>query len=274
MDTAEIEKLLAEVSKSANAARILLREIDRLDADRAANLVRLQQRLSRLQATATVLQRASTVSPALEEWQTAHQDNLRAFREEQLRHFATGLQRELQAVGRDLGGHLPELRSGIYTLAIDPDGWQVTLWLGPKQENLGTCPVSPGDVARRIAQCEKDAGSHLDEAAFVRRVQDALQRLQPAADGEGYVPIIALLGELALLLQNSAFRKDPRRETFHSYGRADLSSDLHRFRRRVQLRIATRALARSREHFLWVPSDERTGDGSIYSHIRLERKTP
>jgi len=269
MDPAQLAQGLTDIKKSALTARTLLLEIERLDTDRAANLVRLRERLSRLQAAVAALQGASSICSAMEEWQAAYQNSLRAFCDRQAHRFAIELQQELQAANKGLSGHLPELRSGMYTLVVDPERWQVTVWLGPKQERLTKCALSAPEVAGHLERLQKELGCRLDEAAFVGHLEEALRRLQSLADADGYVPIVAALGELAFLLQDGEFRRDPRRDAFRTYSRADLSTDLYHFRRRVQLRIATRAQARSRDNYLWVPSDERKRDGAIYSHIRL-----
>ncbi|NLF02467.1 MAG: hypothetical protein GX601_15980 [Anaerolineales bacterium] len=273
MERSQVQKELAELGRNVAAARKLLGEIEGLDADRAGNVASLAARLDKLQARVEPLEAASELGKQLGTWLVEYRAELAAFREEQSKRFGVELEQELCAVGLGLTGHYPELRSGAYTIALDLERWQVTVWWGPKQERLGSCAMSPKAVAELVVRLRSELGSHVDEAAFVERLGRALDRAQRDGDEDGMVPIIIVLGELALLMQSRAFLRDPQREAYRSYSRADLSSDLCRFNHRVQMRVATRALARSRDTFLWVPSDARSGDGAVYSHVRLRKET-
>jgi hypothetical protein len=271
MDNSKISQNLAQLIKHASTIQRMLTEIAKLDADRAKNLPSLQARIPKLNESVAAFSQAPEIAQMLNDWLASYRDELLTFQQEYSKRFGLELERELQAKGLDLAGHFPELRAGIFTIQINPDKWEVTLWYGPKQERLGTCAMSAKEVAEFIERSRTSLGSHVEEEVFVQRLQEALDHLRHQSDDDGATPIIAVLRELAMTMQNASFRRDPRREHYQSYGRADLSMDILRFNRRVQLRTATRALARSRDQFLWVPSDEHDWEGAIYSHIRLRK---
>lgn len=272
MDKSEITKNLAELAKTTAVLNRLLAEIGKLDNDRTKNIASLQARIPKLDACVEALRQIPDVAKQLDEWLANYRSEFVAFKEEQVKRFGVELESELRKQGLELSGHYPELRAGLFTFEINLDKWQITLWYGPKQERLGTCAVSAKETVELVEKSGTALGSHVEEAVFAQRLQESLTRLR-LQNEDGVIPIIAVLGELTLVMQNERFRRDPRREHYHSYGRADFSMDLFHFGRRVQLRIATRSLVRSRDDFLWVPSDERSGEGAVYSHICLRKET-
>lgn len=271
MDKPKITTKFAEFTKNTAAINRMLAEIGKLDIDRARNIASLQARISKLDACVEALRHMPDVVTQLDEWLVSYRSEFLTAKEEQAKRFGVKLESELRKKGLELSGHYPELCAGVFTIEINLDKWQITLWYGPKQERLGICAVSAEETGDLVEKYRTTLGSHVEEAVFVQRLQESLTRLRQQNE-EGVTPIVAVLGELTLVMQSEQFRRDPRREHYHSYGRADFSMDLCRFGRRVQLRTATRALARSRDDFLWVPSDERSGEGAIYSHVCLRKE--
>lgn len=271
MDKSEITKSLAELAKNTAALNRLLAEIGKLDIDRARNIASLQARISKLDACVDALRQMPDVIKQIEEWLVVFRSELLMFKEEQVKRFGVALESELRKQGLELSGHYPDLHAGVFTIEMNRDKWQITLWYGPKQERLGTCAMLAEETAELVEKSCTTLGSHVEEAVFVQRLQESLARLRQQNE-EGVIPIIAVLQQLALMMQSEQFRRDPKREHYNSYGRADFSMDLFRFGRRVQLRTAARALTRSRDDFLWVPSDERSGDGAVYSHVCLRKE--
>lgn len=194
--------------------------------------------------------------------------------------FGTELEKELQKRGLSLSGHYPELKSGLFTIELDFEKWRSTLWYGPKQEHLTQCALSLAEIAKAIDNARGRLGSQLSNVDFLERLQNAYQRvliITGSKDGDR-APIIKVLSELAYLLQEPRFHRDPRREHYKSYSRADFSYDLFRvrhseagnlFKQELRLVVATRAHTTRRPDFLWVPDDE-TGNGTVYSHLQFE----
>lgn len=271
METSEIAKYFAEFTRKVTAFNKLLVDISKLDTDRTRNIVGLQARIAKLDACVEALRQIPDVAKQLDEWLVSYRNELLAFREEQVKQFGVRLENELRKQGLELTGHYPELHAGVFTIEINRDKWKITLWYGPKQERLGTCAVTAEETSELVQKYRTSLGSQVEETVFIQRLQESLSRLQKTNDGEA-VPIIAVLGQLALVMQNKQFQLDPRRENYHSYGRADFSIDLVRFGRLIRFRTAIVQLARNRSDYLWIPNDEHSLEGAVYSHLSLRKE--
>ncbi|GIX45975.1 MAG: hypothetical protein KatS3mg131_0186 [Candidatus Tectimicrobiota bacterium] len=275
--TLPVSQLLQRVRAYAKTLRTLctmLARTERLDKDRATNLQKLQQQAHKIRR----LLEAETLSPQalqdVRQWLTVYQHELEHIHRGIQQRFATELERLLRAEDLELRGQLPELRAGLFTLEVNAVSGRVIIWYGPKQERMGTAPLTPQAVFHQMQRLRQALSAPFDSEAFLARLFDAYRH---AVQREGKAPgeparILAVLVELALLLQDRRFYTDPRREHFRSYGRVQFSYDLYRLRQRrlptheFALVTATRAYTTKRQDFLWVPSNER-GEGTVYSHV-------
>lgn len=197
------------------------------------------------------------------------------------REFGVELERILKEQGLSLTGNYPELKTWLFTIELDFAHGEATLWYGPKQERLSRCRLLPQLVAQEVNKQRKQLGSNLVKGDILPWLSQAYERARLMAGAKGdEVPINEVLTEMAFLLQDNRFRRDPHRDNYRSYRRADFSYDLFRarigqteqatlFGKRLRLITATRALTRRRQGFLWVPDDE-TGKGTVYSHLKFE----
>lgn len=254
----------------------LLREIDKLENDRESNLVRIKKQVGKLKDI--VSDSAPFPLDILNEWIDQFESELRQTEERVQRRFGSELERELRQLKITLTGQYPELKAGLFTIELDFDRWQATLWYGPKQEKLNTCPLSANVVAMKIREARDKLGSKLDEQELLEKLYQAYKRVVERVGDDA--PIIKVLGEMAYLLQSSRFHLDPRKEFYRSYSRPDFSFDLFRLQRflaqnpssaKLRLRTATRALTKRRSDFLWIPESE-DGRGSVYAHLKFEEK--
>jgi DNA repair exonuclease SbcCD ATPase subunit len=283
LEMTRLRQQLAEMRKRVNRVINLMKRLSDLDQNRAVNLFKIKGALRQIMQDAEGLDGLAERLKDLRGWLAVYQEELKGLQQELQNRFGTELEKELQKRGLSLSGHYPELKSGLFTIELDFDKWQAILWYGPKQERLTQCALSPSEVAKAIDNLRRRLGSQLSEKEFLQRLQSAYQRALISTGGkEGdRVPIIKVLSELAYLLQEPRFYQDPRREHYKGYSRADFSYDLFRvrhsetsglFHRKLRLVVATRALTRRRQDFLWVPDDE-TGKGTVYSHLQFEEAT-
>jgi len=277
----ELGKLVAELQdqkKASETALKLLRNIQRLDQDLAANLRKVRERVQKLEKTLGSLG-PSHLARGLTEWLEGYKRRLEG-RERQVGiEFFNTLESELTQVGLSLDGHLPDLKASFFTIEVDLPRGRAIVWLGPKQERVDECALSPVKVAKRVVEHRDKLGTGLEGAELLERLDEAYRRVVRARVGEP-APILQVMLEMALLSQPERFRRDPRKENYRSYGRADFSLDLYRARRaqsrevlagkRVELITATRVSARSRSTFLWVPEAERADSGHAYSFLRVK----
>lgn len=238
--------------------------------ERGHKVTQLGKAIDRFAETADLLQQLATLAKQ-------RKQEIAALLERARQRFGAQLDPALRPLGLTLSGQAPELKAGIFTIELDVNKGCARIWYGPKQEFLGDSPLSPDAIAKHLAKAQASLGARIEPSAFLDKLHEACRRVScknPRDPGR----IIAVLGELAPLLQSTKFRSDPRAEHYVSYGRADFSYDLFRvskldqptlFPQRFRLKVATRANTRQRQDFLWVPEDEKTGKGTTYSHIEF-----
>jgi len=276
MNQKDLIEKLKQHSKTVKSIIASLRKIDKLGSDRENNLVAIKSQVKRLKQIATDF--VPFPQDAFVEWINQFESELHQIEEQVRKQFGAKLEQELRALGITLTGQYPELGAGLFTIELDFDRWQATLWYGPKQERLSTGRLSVADLVKQIKQAKDSLGSGIHEQELEEKLYQAYTRAVQKVGEDA--PIIKVLGEMAYLLQNKRFCQDPRKEYYKSYSRADFSFDLYRLQRflsqnpssrQLRLKTATRALTRHRSDFLWVPESE-DGKGSVYSHLKFEEK--
>lgn len=274
MDLDTLLSTFTDTKKTTDAVFRTLRQISRLDEDRAANFRQIQSRMVKIGDITGKLEPGSRQAANLQAWQDEYANQLEEARGELGRRFGVELEQWLQETGRSLSGHYPELKTGLFTIELDFDGGHAILWYGPKQERLGRYRLSPREVASRVQKGERDLGSELPIEDFLTRLEEAYLSCVEGRRSRK-APIIQVLCQLSYLLQTPHFRSDPKKENYRGYGRADFSYDLYRVQReadrtrqshRLHLAIATRSQTEQRARHLWVPEGA-DGRGSAYSHL-------
>lgn len=277
MDSSPIIDRLTEEQKNIQSVIKLVREIIQLDKNRRVNVPKLKDRTGKL---AKAVERFAQNAPwkgELMNWLTQYQSVIADEVAAVQKQFGVELEQALQKIGLSLSGHYPELKAGIFTIELNFEQMSTSIWFGPKQENLGRCPLVAEGIARYLEKVKSEIGSGLPEDQLLEKLSRACRRVE-GENHDAPVPIIHVLAEMAHMIQHPRFLQDPKREYYKSYSRADFSYDLFRLRKwqmvhqppiRVALVTATRAYTRKRTDFLWVP-DEESGKGTVYSHLRIE----
>ncbi len=274
MDLDKLVDTFTDTKKTTDTIVRTLRQISRLDEDRAANFRQIQSRMVKISDMKGQMEPESPQAASLGTWLDEYAKQLEEARGELGRRFGVELEQRLQEMGRSLSGHYPELRTGLFTVELDFDRGHALLWFGPRQEQLGRYRLSPREVSSRVQKSERTLGSQLPAEDFLTRVEEAwLSCVEGRRSRKA--PIIQVLCQLSFLLQTPNFRSDPKKEYYKGYGRADFSYDLYRLQReagqfpqtkRLHLAIATRSQTEQRARHLWIPESE-DGRGSAYSHI-------
>jgi hypothetical protein len=268
---------LKQAKKEYDAAVRLLSDLASLDQAREDNVFALRTRLSKLEKVSERLGEHAGVGSALSAWTRDYRQELAASAELARRQFGVELESALHERGRSLSGQYPKLSSGWFTIELDFDAWQATLFFGPKQERLDQFPLSVSGVVQHIERADQRLGCGLTEPDFLAALYQAYEVVSRRLVRED-APIIAVQAELASMLElrrpsAPAGPKEPK-----DYTRADLSYDLFRIRRagvldvrsrKLRLVVAIRAYTNRRKDFLWVPDDER-GGGTAYSHVQFK----
>ena len=159
----ELGKLVAELQgqkKASETALKLLRDIQRLDQDLAANLRKVRERVQKLEKTLGSLG-PRDLAKGLTEWLEGYKRRLEGSERQLGSRFANGLQAELAKEGIALEGHLPDLKASFFTIEVDLFRGKAILWLGPKQERVCQCTLSPAEVAKHIMEQRERLGAGL-----------------------------------------------------------------------------------------------------------------
>lgn len=258
----------------------LINEISKLDKNRIDNFSKLKNKLSKLENLENLrksLLKEFNFEESLNEFINKCKTELNNIEKHIKQKFGTELDKELKKIGISLAGQYPDLRAGLFTIETDFDKQIAHIWFGPKKEKLTQCKLLPSEIAKTIEEIRKNLGSNLEEKILFDKLNKAYMEISGGKKGVD-VPIIEILPKLAFLLQNSKFLNDPRKDNFRGYSRADFSYDLYRLKNykfenlfgiKIHLKVATRAHTTQKSQFLWIPDNEK-GDGTNYSHIRIE----
>lgn len=276
MDLPQLLRDTQTLKKNVDSAINLLKDISRLEQERTANLAPLKTKLTKLNQIAEQLGQCSNQSEAIRQWLNSYKEDIGNSVEQLKKQFGLELEQELKKLELSLSGHYPELKTGLFTLELDFDRQQVTIWYGPKQERLGQCRMLASEVSDRLEKAKQKLGSQLEPDELLKRLYTAYSRVA-AGKQDDAVPITAVLTELAYIIQGPKFHQDPRRENYEDYGRADFSYDLFRIRQQLagllgkkfNLIVATRTNTQRRQDFLWIPSNE-NGEGTVFSHLQFK----
>jgi len=237
--------------------------------------------LASLRKTRKSLQRIEKMIVPIEEenirknfynWFEKEKKNLDSLESRIQSTFPERLYNELYSYNLKLEGHIPNLKTGYYVLNINFNNNQCKIYYGPDKELIAKLKINAEQIANYIVQHKNDLEksyesydnliNHLEKA-----YSNVTQKFDKTLDKKA--PIIEVMHEIAKEKAITDTQKKPPK-----YGRIQFSYDLSRLLRnpsdqiRIKLSTATRAQARSRKNYLWIPKNER-GDGAIYSHIEV-----
>ena len=175
-------------------------------------------------------------------------------------------------------GQLPELRWGLLRLEFKLTGLkrEVVIWYGPKVAKLASSAADADAIvtAAREARSLLDRAP-LDAAAFLDELGGAYEstRRRLAVAPHTAVPILAVLQDLVISRQSTAFLADPSREHFQPYPRVQFSYDLYRAgpRGALSLGVAAHAQTKKPEDHLWVPTSP-SGDGTHFASLAVRER--
>jgi hypothetical protein len=252
----------------------------RLEQKRAEHTPEIKAHVAKAVALAEQVERDMPVLAEVAPWSATYLAEVEHTAEQARARFGATLADALQRHNMTLSGQYPLLKVGLFVLQLDFDKNRVTIWYGPRQERLAQCHARVSDVVQSITTTRDALGSSLPEHDLLARLQTAYRRANDNRPGES-IPLVAVLSELAPLMQEPQWRHDPQQQHYRSYGRAAFSYDLYRLRcasdlagsaHRPHLSIATREQTKQRETSLWIPTNDH-GDGSMYALIQFPKES-
>jgi hypothetical protein len=193
--------------------------------------------------------------------------------------FGNRLQELCKTGGIEVRGQYPLLRLGLYTLKLNFELGEATLYFGPEIEKIGTkIPVQAEVIYDLVIKHRRDISADdagLDE--ITRDLRLAYERCT-RRDGKDYgekMLIMDVLQEYVFMKQSKKFAVDARRQNFREYPREKMSFMLYQLRSRgnaargMHLHVATFDATVDKAKALWVPEDEE-GAGTHYEYITFE----
>jgi hypothetical protein len=171
------------------------------------------------------------------------------------------------------------LRIGFYTVVLNFEFGEATLYFGPEIEKIRSkIPLEPGTIHSAIKKFDEDLKrTKFEPKEFYLDLQKAYKNriiVSNRSYGEK-VLLIDALNEYVLLKQPSAFFVDPKKENFREFPRISLAYLLYLFRRSdfsqkgVHLYVATFDATTDKKQALWIPDNEE-GEGTYYSYVSFE----
>lgn len=173
-------------------------------------------------------------------------------------------------------GQYPLLRLGLYTLSLNFEFGEATLYFGPEIEKIKSkIPLEPETIYQVIKKFDDSLKKiKFDPKEFYLDLQKAYKKriiLSNKPYGEK-VYLVDVLDEYVILKQPSQFFADPKKENFREIPRIHLCYLLFLFKKSeyaqkgIHFYIATFDATTDKMHAIWIPDNEE-GEGTYYSYI-------
>jgi len=173
-------------------------------------------------------------------------------------------------------GQYPLLRLGLYTLSLNFEFGEATLYFGPEIEKIKSkIPLEPETIYQVIKKFDDSLKKiKFDPKEFYLDLQKAYKKriiLSNKPYGEK-VYLVDVLDEYVILKQPSQFFADPKKENFREIPRIHLCYLLFLFKKSeyaqkgIHFYIATFDATTDKIHAIWIPDNEE-GEGTYYSYI-------
>lgn len=267
------------LSKNIRKITRLFEEYSKLKMNPTENVYKLEKNLLKMRKVAEDLPDYS-LRESLVSWLNEIKGELEKTREDFKFQFGKHLKELLQKDGKKVRGQYPLLRIGLFTLRLNFEFGEATLYFGPEVEKLRSkIPIQPTMVYEMVKKY--DDALHATKSTpedILKTLHEAYCRkltLENKTFGEKIL-ITEVLSEFILLKQSKRFYIDPQKSHFREYSRAQLSYLLYRLKKStvqekdMKLYVATFDATVDKMHSIWIPENEE-GEGTYYSHISFEQ---
>lgn len=267
------------LSKNTRIISKLLEEYKKLTIDPTENAFLLQKKLGEIIKVAGTLPEFS-LKRSLMSWIEHARDELEMAKEDFRFQFGQQLREILQKEGKKLRGQYPLLKIDFYTLQLNFEFGEATLYFGPEIEKIRSkIPLQPEIIFETLKKCDSDLRTVKSapedmlktlHEAYCRRL-----KLDSKAFGDKLL-IIDVLNEFVMLKQSKRFFTDPKKANFREYSRVKLSYLLYLLKKSdvsdkgLRLHVATFDATTDKMHSIWIPENEH-GEGTYYSYISFEK---
>ncbi|MBN2620714.1 hypothetical protein JXB22_06435 [candidate division WOR-3 bacterium] len=223
----------------------------------------------------------STLKNELQQWLAAERGRIAENKEEFKIQFGQKLQALFAQKNTTVKGQYPLLRIGFYTLKLDFEFGQATLFFGPEIEKIiSRITLHPQAVFGSIISYDKKLRA-LDHSPqeYLERLKEAYAlviRFHGKSLGEK-VLLSDVLREFVVRQQNKRFFIDPQKSHFTEFPRVRLAYILYQIKQAgiaehgLHFHVATFDATTDKLQSFWILENEQ-GEGTHYSHISFEKR--
>jgi|UniRef100_A0A7V3VU74 hypothetical protein len=264
--------------KSSSRINKILNNYIKLKEKPVENLYLLEKSLNELSKLASGLPDFA-LKNHLSEWLNNEKSELEKARQEFRFRLGEQIKDLFQKDNKIIRGQYPTLHLGFYTIELNFEFGEVTLYFGPKIEKISKIPLEPESIYKTITKFDMELKKKdFNPKEFFLDLQKAYKnRLAILNKSYGEkVLLVDVLNEYVIIKQPERFLTDPKRENFVGYSRIELAYLLYLFKksgysqRGVHLYIATFDATTDRRQSIWIPENEE-GEGTYYSYIAFEK---
>jgi hypothetical protein len=277
-DIGEIIANIKDWSRKANKITKLLDAYEKLHVEAFDNTYILEQKITEIEKAISSLPDLDKKG-ALDAWLKAEKASLGKFKEDFRFRFGQQLKELLSRDGIKIRGQYPLLRFGLFTLKLNFEFGDATLFFGPEVERIKSkLPLQPQVIYDAVRRYEQDIQDKDFDANTVMGDLVAAYKRCLAISGKSYgdkVRITEVFKEYVFLKQPKQFMINASRGNFREFSRIKLSYMLYRLRianingQGMRLHVATFDATVDKVRSFWVP-DNAEGDGTHYEYISFE----
>lgn len=215
-------------------------------------------------------------------WLNQEKKEIERLKEEFRFTFGEQLRTLFQQDNITIKGQYPILRVGFYTLVLNFEFGEATLYFGPQIEKLKSkIPLEPETVYQAIKKFDEELKKKkFDPREFYLDLETAYKRrlnILNRAYGEK-VLLVDVFDEYVFLKQPPQFFIDPRKENYREFSRVELAYLMYLFKKSeftqksIHLYVATFDATTDKKQAIWIPDDEE-GEGTYYGYMAIEKES-
>jgi len=275
----EIIDSLRTLVNSLNRIIKLINAHNRIKENSVDNAYLLEKNISKIERLISELPEFE-LKNRLNTWLKKEKQDVEAFKEDFRFKFGKELTALFSKEGKRIKGQYPILRVGFYTLKLDFQFGEATLFFGPEIEKIKSkIPLQPKIIFETIKKYDNDLRTikSTPEEIFKGLYKAYNNRLNLANKSFGEKLLITeVLNEYVMLRQSKKFFIDPQKSNFHEYSRVKLSYMLYLLKKSnllekgIRLHVATFDATVDKIHSIWILENE-DGEGTHYSQISFEK---
>lgn len=187
-----------------------------------------------------------------------------------------------QQDNKTIKGQYPILRVGFYTLVLNFEFGEASLYFGPEIEKIKSkIPIKPMTIYQTIKKFDEGLKkTKFDPKEFYLDLQNAYKK-QAILSNKPYgekILLINVLDEYVILKQPPQFFIDPKKQHYREFSRINLAYLLYLFKKSefnqksIHFYVATFDATTDKKQALWIPDNEE-GEGTYYGYMAIEKES-